>query len=190
MGALASIALGLAALPALAETPADTLVMAKNIDDIITLDPAEVFELSGGEMINQLYDRIMVYEAEDTATLTGGVAESHTVSDDGRTITLKIRPDLTFHSGNPLTAEDVAFSLQRVIKLNLTPAFIFTQFGWSADNVEDMVNAVDAQRSSSRSARTSRPPSSSTASRPASARWWTRSSCSRTSRTAISATSG
>jgi peptide/nickel transport system substrate-binding protein len=145
MGALAAIALGLAALPAAADTPADTLVIAKNIDDIITLDPAEVFELSGGEMINQLYDRIMVYEAEDTATLTGGVTESHTVSDDGRTITLKIRPNLSFHSGNPLTAEDVAFSLQRVIKLNLTPAFIFTQFGWSADNVEEMVKAQDPQ---------------------------------------------
>ena len=128
-----------------AATPADTLVIAKNIDDIITLDPAEVFELSGGEMINQLYDRIMAYEAEDTATLVGGVAESHSVSDDGRRITLKIRPDLKFHSGNPVRAEDVAFSLQRVIRLNLTPAFILTQLGWTPDNVAEMVKAPDAQ---------------------------------------------
>src|SRR5918995_3147906 len=128
-----------------AATPADTLVIAKNIDDIITLDPAEVFELSGGEMINQLYDRIMVYEAEDTATLVGGVAESYAVSDDGRTITLKIRPGLTFHSGNPVRAEDVAFSLQRVIQLNLTPAFILTQLGWSPDNVAEMVKSPDEQ---------------------------------------------
>ena len=126
-----------------AETPADTLVIAKNIDDIISLDPAEVFELSGGEMINQLYDRIMAYEAEDTATLVGGVAESYSVSDDGRTITLTIRPGLTFHSGNPVRAEDVAFSLQRVIQLNLTPAFILTQLGWSEDNVAEMVKAPD-----------------------------------------------
>ena len=128
-----------------AATPADTLVIAKNIDDIITLDPAEVFELSGGEMINQVYDRIMAYEAEDTETLVGGVAESYSVSDDGRTITLKVRPGLTFHSGNPVRAEDVAFSLQRVIRLNLTPAFILTQLGWSQDNVAEMVKAVDEQ---------------------------------------------
>jgi peptide/nickel transport system substrate-binding protein len=128
-----------------AATPVDTLVIAKNIDDIITLDPAEVFELSGGEMINQLYDRIMVYEAEDTATLVGGVAESYAVSDDGRRITLKVRPGLTFHSGNPVRAEDVAFSLQRVIQLNLTPAFILTQLGWSQDNVAEMVKAPDEQ---------------------------------------------
>ncbi|HSA82666.1 MAG TPA: ABC transporter substrate-binding protein, partial [Geminicoccaceae bacterium] len=132
-------------LPGHAETPADTLVIAKNIDDIITLDPAEVFELSGGEMINQVYDRIMAYEAEDTETLVGGVAESYSVSDDGRTITLTVRPGLTFHSGNPVRAEDVAFSLQRVIQLNLTPAFILTQLGWSQDNVAEMVKAVDEQ---------------------------------------------
>ncbi len=96
-------------------------------------------------MSNQFYDRVMAYEAEDTAKLVGGVAESNTVSDDGRTITLKIRPGLKFHSGNPVRAEDVAFSLQRVIKLNLTPAFIFTQLGWSADNVESLVKALDEQ---------------------------------------------
>jgi peptide/nickel transport system substrate-binding protein len=145
IGAFAGLLVAAGGFPAAAATPQDTLVIAKNIDDIITLDPAEVFELSGGEMINQFYDRVMAYEAEDTAKLVGGVAESNTVSDDGRTITLKIRPGLKFHSGNPVRAEDVAFSLQRVIKLNLTPAFIFTQLGWSADNVESLVKALDEQ---------------------------------------------
>jgi len=112
-------------------------------DDIITLDPAEVFELSGGEVIAQVYDRIMNYEAEDTEKLVPGVAESYTISDDGKTITLKIRPGQTFHSGNPLTAEDVAFSLQRVILLDKTPAFILSQLGWNKDNVKDLVKTTD-----------------------------------------------
>ena len=63
--------------------------------------------------------------------LVPGVAESYSVSDDGKTITLKIRAGQTFHSGNPLTAEDVAFSLQRVIMLDKTPAFILSQLGWT-----------------------------------------------------------
>jgi peptide/nickel transport system substrate-binding protein len=42
-----------------------------------------------------------------------------------------------------VTAADVAFSLTRVIKLNKTPAFIFSQFGWTADNVDQMVTATD-----------------------------------------------
>ena len=34
-----------------ADTPADTLVIAHNIDDIITLDPAEAYELTGIEVV-------------------------------------------------------------------------------------------------------------------------------------------
>lgn len=141
-GALALV-VGFAVTPAPAETPKDTFVQAKQIDDIITLDPAEVFELSGGEVVAQVYDRIMNYEAEDTEKLVPGVAESYTISDDGKTITLKIRPGQTFHSGNPLTAEDVAFSLQRVILLDKTPAFILSQLGWNKDNVKDLVKTTD-----------------------------------------------
>jgi len=128
-----------------AGTPKDTLVMAKDISDIITLDPAEVFEFTGGEVIANVYDRVMMFEPEDLTNLVGGVAESYKVSDDGKTITLKIRPGQTFHSGNSVRAEDVAFSLQRVIKLNKTPAFIFTQLGWNADNVDSMIEALDEE---------------------------------------------
>ena len=122
-----------------AATPKNTFVMAKDISDLITLDPAEVFELSGGEVIANLYDRLMMYEPEDLATLVGGVAESWEVSGDGKVITFSIRPGLTFHSGNPVTAEDVVFSLRRVAKLKKTPSFIVTQFGWTPDNVDSLV---------------------------------------------------
>ncbi|MFQ5784498.1 MAG: ABC transporter substrate-binding protein [Alphaproteobacteria bacterium] len=142
---LAGAVFALGAASSDAATPKDTLVMAKNISDIITLDPAEVFEFTGGELIANIYDRVMMYEAEDLTKLVGGVAESYSVSDDGKTITLKIRPGQKFHSGNPVTADDVAFSLQRVVKLNKTPAFIFTQFGWSGDNVDDLVKATDSK---------------------------------------------
>jgi peptide/nickel transport system substrate-binding protein len=125
-----------------AETPASTLVMAMNIDDIISLDPAETFELVGGEVNANVYDRITVYEPGET-TLSGGVAESWDIADDGHTIILHVRPGQTFHSGNPVTAADVVFSLSRVITLNKTPAFIFSQFGWTADNVDQMVTATD-----------------------------------------------
>jgi peptide/nickel transport system substrate-binding protein len=40
-----------------------------------------------------------------------GLAESWTVSPDGKTYTIKLRPNLTFSDGSPLTAEDVAFTL-------------------------------------------------------------------------------
>jgi peptide/nickel transport system substrate-binding protein len=143
LGALACVIAALGAIPAAhAETPASTLVMAMNIDDIISLDPAETFELVGGEVNANIYDRITVYEPGEVA-LSGGVAESWEIGDDGHTIILHVRPGQTFHSGNAVTAADVVFSLTRVIKLNKTPGFIFSQFGWTPDNVDQMVSATD-----------------------------------------------
>ena len=85
----------------------------------------------------------MTFEPEAPDTLTGGVVESHAVSDDGRTITLRIRDGLAFHSGNPVRPQDVEFSLERALRRNGSPAFILTQFGWHADNVGDLVEVID-----------------------------------------------
>ena len=140
------IALGLAAAPlwpAMAATPADTLVVAKNIDDIISLDPAEAYELSGIEMVTNVYDRIMRFEADDVTKLVGGAAERYKVSDDGKTFTFTFRKGMKFHSGAPVTAGDAAFSLQRVVKLDKTPAFLIQQLGWTKDNVDKLVTAPD-----------------------------------------------
>jgi peptide/nickel transport system substrate-binding protein len=142
--ALAAVALtGVSTVQA--GTPKNTFVQAKDISDIITLDPAEVFELSGGEVIANLYDRLMMFEPENLTKLVGGVAESWKVSGDGKSITFRLRSGLKFHSGNPITADDVAFSLQRVVKLNKTPAFIITQFGWNKDNVDQLVEVLDSR---------------------------------------------
>ena len=128
---------------ATAATPADTLVIAKNIDDIITFDPAEAYEFTGIEVIANIYDRIMRFEPTDITRLVPGVAESYTLSDDGKTFTFKIREGQKFASGNPVTAADAVFSLQRVIKLDKTPAFLIGQLGWTKDNVDELVKAVD-----------------------------------------------
>jgi len=131
------------ALPAQAATPKNTFVMARDLADIITMDPAEVFELATGEIMTNVYDRVMMFEPENLQELTGGVTESYAVSEDGKTITFKLRDGLKFHSGNPVRSEDVEFSLERVVKLKKTPSFIVTQFGWNADNVEDLIEVVD-----------------------------------------------
>ena len=133
----------LAAAPVAAETPRGTLVIAKDIGDVITLDPALSFEITTGEVLANVYDRIMTFEPERPGELTGGVAESYAVSPDGRSITFRIREGMTFHSGNPVRPEDVEFSLERVVRLGGSPAFIVTQFGWSADDVGGLIEVVD-----------------------------------------------
>ena len=129
--------------PTLAETPRDTLVIAFQIDDIITLDPAEIFEFSGAEYAGNTYDRLIGYDPKDVSNIFGVAAESWTISDDGKTYTFKMRPGVTFVSGNPMTAEDAAFSLQRAIVLDKSPAFILTQFGFTPENVAEKIRATD-----------------------------------------------
>ncbi len=138
--ALASLlCLGAATAPALAATPKDTLVLAFAFDDIITMDPAESFEISAGEIMGNAYDRLIRFDVNDPSKLYGDVAKSWTVSTDGKSYSFELKPNLKFASGNPLTAEDVAFSLQRAVLMDKTPAFILTQFGLSKANVKDKV---------------------------------------------------
>jgi peptide/nickel transport system substrate-binding protein len=127
---------------ALAATPKDTLVLAFGFDDIITMDPAEAFELSAGEVMGNTYDRLLRLDVNDPSKLVGDVAKSWTVSVDGKTYTFEIKPGLKFASGNPLTAEEVAYSLQRAVMLDKSPAFILTQFGFSKANVKDKIKAA------------------------------------------------
>ena len=122
-----------------AATPKDTLVIASAFDDIISLDPAEAFEISAGELMGNGYDRLLRYDVADPSKLVPDLARGWTVSADGKTYSFELKPGLKFASGNALTAEDVVFSLQRAVLLDKTPAFILTQFGLSKDNVKDKV---------------------------------------------------
>ncbi|MFV0493101.1 MAG: ABC transporter substrate-binding protein [Pseudorhodobacter sp.] len=142
-GGAAIAAMLISAAPAalLAETPADTLVIADAIDDIVSLDPAEAFEFSGTDVLNNTYDSLIELDPTKPGELIPGLAESWSVADDGVTFTFKMKSGITFASGNPVRAEDAAWSLQRVVKLNKTPAFILTQFGFTPENVDQNIRA-------------------------------------------------
>ncbi len=127
------------AMPAVAATPRDTLVVVWAIDDIITMDPAESFEISAGEIMGNTYDRLVRFDVSDPSKLYGDIAKAWTVSPDGKTFSFELKPGLKFASGNALTAEDVVYSLQRAVLLDKTPAFILTQFGFNKDNVKDRI---------------------------------------------------
>lgn len=137
---LASALLLPLATPAVfAETPEGVLVVAQNIDDIVAIDPAQAYEFTSGELVTNLYDRLVQYDAVDTTVLAAGLAASWEADAEAKTITFTLRDGATFASGNPVNAEDVIYSLGRVIKLNLTPAFILTQLGWTPENIDAMV---------------------------------------------------
>ncbi|MBV7519590.1 ABC transporter substrate-binding protein [Ensifer sp. ENS12] len=142
--ASAALAMVMAATaPAFAETPKDTLVEAFAIDDVISMDPGEAFELTAAEITGNTYSMLVRLDINDTTKVVGDLADSWTVSDDGLTYTFKLKSGLKFASGNPVTAEDVAWSFERAVKLDKSPAFILTQFGLNGDNVTEKAKATD-----------------------------------------------
>ncbi|MET0576938.1 MAG: ABC transporter substrate-binding protein, partial [Mesorhizobium sp.] len=135
----AALALPLAPLHALAETPPDVLVVAQNIDDIVASDPAQAYEFTSGEFVTNVYDRLVQYDAEDTEKLAPGLATEWSADAAAKTIAFTLREGVKFHSANPVRPQDVFFSLKRTVVLNKAPAFILTQLGWTPENIAEMV---------------------------------------------------
>ena len=110
----AALAVLLAAGPALAqkEKQGGSMVVTYQ-NDVATLDPAIGYDWQNWSMIKSLFDGLMDYEP-GTSTLTQGLAESYTLSDDQLTYTFKLRTGVKFHNGREMTAGDVKYSLDRV----------------------------------------------------------------------------
>ena len=111
---VAAVAL-LTAAPALAQTPkpgGEIVVTYQN--DVATLDPAIGYDWQNWSMIKSLFDGLMDYEP-GTSTLRTDLAESYEISEDGMTFTFKLRPGVKFHNGREMTAEDVKYSIDRVV---------------------------------------------------------------------------
>jgi peptide/nickel transport system substrate-binding protein len=121
--------------PASAQGRSDVLVIGMAIGEITSLDPAKGFEFAGTGVVSQVYDRLLDFPAGRYDKPEPWLAESWKVSADGLVWTFNLRKDVKFHSGNPVTADDVVYSFQRVIHLKDQPAFILTQFGLTPESI-------------------------------------------------------
>ena len=61
----------------------------------------------------QVYECLVMQDHGDTSTVVPLLAESWEFEDDGKVIVFKIKNGVKFHSGDELTAEDVAWSLNK-----------------------------------------------------------------------------
>ena len=82
--------------------------------DVATLDPAIGYDWQNWSMIKSLFNGLMGYKP-GTTELIPDLAESFTVSADGKVYTFKLRSGVKFHNGRVLTAEDVRYSIARTI---------------------------------------------------------------------------
>lgn len=83
-------------------------------DDVSTLDPAIGYDWQNWSMIKSLFDGLMDYEP-GTTDLRKEIADDYTISEDGKTFTFKLRKGVKFHNGRELNADDVKYSIERVV---------------------------------------------------------------------------
>ena len=77
------------------------------------LDPHMVTDRAAGIAIENLYNTLFTY-TDKYGEAVPSLAKSYEVSEDGLTYTLQLQEGVLFHSGNPMTSEDVKYSLERI----------------------------------------------------------------------------
>ena len=93
--------------------------------ETMCFDPAKsIDETELGNVFNT-YD-LLVYPLETGEAPVPWLAESWDVSGDGLTYTFHLRKGVLFHDGTELTAEDVAFSMDRMLRINMGFSWLWT----------------------------------------------------------------
>ena len=81
------------------------------VAEIQTLDPAKIGQVLQFQITSNVLSGLM--HIDSSLVAQGDLAENWTVSDDGLEYTFKLREGVTFHNGDPFTADDVMFTFER-----------------------------------------------------------------------------
>jgi len=112
-GALAG-AFGLTGGEAAAQARGGGRIAFANGSAYDTMDPHATFDVGRVAYRLNLYDGLMRW-LDNPPRIEPWLAESYAVSEDGRRYTFRLRQGVTFHDGTPLTAEDVVYSMERIL---------------------------------------------------------------------------
>ena len=103
------LALG-AALPAMAEDVLVRIALSGGLDRI---DPSKSANGTDLAVMTNIYETLLKLDPK-TGSLQANLAESWEATSP-TVWTIKLRDDVTFHDGSPLAAEDVKFSIERIL---------------------------------------------------------------------------
>ncbi len=94
-----------------------TLVVPQT-NDPKTLTPNFGFDSGGLHPTSNIYSHLVIMDWGITKGVSayGDLAESWTISDDGKTFTFKLHEGVTWHDGMPVTSADVKFTFETMIE--------------------------------------------------------------------------
>ena len=122
-----------------ASLPKDTVVVAQGVD-AATLDPAQISSRDSANIADHLWATL--YEVDESGEMKPYLAQSYALSDDRKSITYKLNPGQTCEDGEPLDADAVAYSFNRVVDptnrfYGNTAGFVFPSVGFRKAVVVD-----------------------------------------------------
>lgn len=111
---------------AAAQNEQSTLVVAVPSDPTNLEPGTNRAEPIGSEVILNVFDTLVAWTPPEFAALEGRLAESWTVSEDGKTFDFKLREGVTFHDGTSFNADAAKFSFERTNEIN---SYVKATFG-------------------------------------------------------------
>src|SRR3954451_2160936 len=100
-------------------------------DDPDVLDPSLSRTYTGRIVFSSICDKL--FDLDEKLAIVPQLALGHETSADGKTVTIKLRPNVKFHDGEPLNAEAAKYSLDR--HLTMKGSFRKPELG-SVDKIE------------------------------------------------------
>ena len=79
--------------------------------DLDSLDPHKAVAAGSSEVLFNIFEGLV--KASSDGEVREAVASDYGISEDGLTYTFTLREGVTFHNGEPVTVEDVVYSLER-----------------------------------------------------------------------------
>jgi len=113
----------------------DTLVYATT-EKVTDMDPANAYDFHTWELFRNISEGLLKYKP-GTTELQPGLAKDYSVNDAGDVYTFQLREDVNFSDGSEFTAEDVVWSIERVMRLEGDPSWLVTDFVKSVEAVDD-----------------------------------------------------
>ena len=117
---------GLVMLPSAGLAEKMTIVYG-NSDKTVSYDPIACNDIHGMEVLFNVYPCLFKF-VPDSTQVEPDLAESYTVSDDGKVYLFKLREGLTFPDGTPFNAEVVKYSIERSFKTEANYSWMVTRF--------------------------------------------------------------
>ncbi|WP_420860202.1 peptide ABC transporter substrate-binding protein [Marivivens marinus] len=107
------------------------------LDEHSSTDPGLVEDVSGSEIIRDLFEGLMNQDAD--GNLVPGVATGYTVSDDKMTYTFTLRDNAKWSNGDPVTANDFVYAWRRAASPELASPYSWYMSLMSIENVDAVI---------------------------------------------------